>query len=174
MDGASSPTADFFGPDILAFLSEFNTESEEHMPEISLPASASKSASSSEASVPPTTLSRSSTHLSNELQRLKDKNKNRNTTISTNTWRKRFEQWVAQKQFTIDPATISPHELDAVLQHFYADLKKLDGSDYELESLKTMLVALNRSFCEQGSTFQLLKDKEFSESRCVLNGKKSH
>lgn len=62
-------------------------------------------------------------------------------------------------------------ELDVALQNFYADLKKNDGTDYEPESLRTMLAALDRSFRSSGCKYSIVKDKEFAESREVLNGK---
>ena len=53
----------------------------------------------------------------------------------------------------------------------YADLKKHDRTDYEPESLRTMLAALDRSFRSSGCKYSIVKDKEFAESREVLNGK---
>ena len=38
----------------------------------------------------------------------------------------------------------SASELDMVLQNLLAELKKKDGTDYEPESLRTMLAALDR------------------------------
>ena len=105
-----------------------------------------------------------------ELQRLKDKNKN--TEKSTNTRTKKFEKWIKQKGAGFQCVSqAAPNELDAVLQHFFAEVKKDDGSDYEPESLRTMLAALDRSFRSSGCKYSIAKDKEFTESRKVLNGK---
>ena len=38
----------------------------------------------------------------------------------------------------------SVSKLDVVLQNFFAELKKKDGTDYKPESLRTMLAALDR------------------------------
>ena len=50
-----------------------------------------------------------------------------------------------------------------------ADLKKHDRTDYEPDSLRTMLAALDRSFRSSGCKYSIVKDKEFAESREVLN-----
>ncbi len=47
-------------------------------------------------------------------------------------------------------AVATAGELDSVLQNFFAELKKKDGTDYEPESLCTMLAALDRHFRSSG------------------------
>ena len=106
-----------------------------------------------------------------ELQRLKNKNKNKNTEKSTNTWAKRFTKWQEQKGLDVSVGKVSASELDKVLQHFFAELKKQDGSDYEPDSLRTMLGALDRHFRNIGHECRIIKDKEFAKCRQVLNGK---
>lgn len=49
-----------------------------------------------------------------------------------------------------------------------AELKK-DGTDYEPESLCTMLAALVRHFHSNGCKHSTVKDKEFVESKRLLN-----
>jgi len=46
-----------------------------------------------------------------------------------------------------------------------------NGTDYEPKSLRTMLAALDRYFHGSGCRYSISKDKEFLESRKVLNGK---
>ena len=67
--------------------------------------------------------------------------------------------------------TVGKRELDAHLQPFFVELKKQDGGDYEPESLRTMIAALDRHVRELGCDYSILKDKEFTECRKVLNGK---
>ena len=105
-----------------------------------------------------------------ELQRLKDKNKNRNTERSTNTWVKKFEEWLAEKGKTLSLVEVRSVELDIFIQHFYAQVKK-DESNYEPESLRTMIAALDRHARELGCKFSILKYRKFTESGKVLNGK---
>ena len=105
-----------------------------------------------------------------ELKRLKDKN-NKNTEKSTNTWARRFTDWLEKYSIKIGPGDTSSSELDKILQHFFAELRKKDGTNYEPDSLRTMLGALDRYFRNAGYSFRIIKDKEFMECRKVLNGK---
>ena len=106
-----------------------------------------------------------------ELKRLKDKNKNKNTEKSTNTWARRFTDWLEKYSIKIEPGDTSSSELDKILQHFFAELRKKDCTNYEPDSLRTMLGALDRYFRNAGYSFRIIKGKEFTECRKVLNGK---
>ena len=59
---------------------------------------------------------------------------------------------------TLDTASAANAEVDRVLQHFFAELKKQDGTDYEPDSLRTMLGALDRHFRNAGHEFRIIKD----------------
>ena len=50
-------------------------------------------------------------------------------------------------------------------------MRKKDGLDYEPDSLRVMLASLDRHFKEAGSKNSIAKDKEFVDSRKVLQGK---
>ena len=66
-----------------------------------------------------------------ELQRLMDKNTNKNTLKSTSTWVRRFEEW--RKAKGIEHEVLSGKsfsEMNDILGHFYAELRKEDGTDY--------------------------------------------
>ena len=105
-----------------------------------------------------------------ELRRLQSKNKNKNTVNSTKTWVNRFEAWQRVRGVAV-PSDPEPRQLDAVLQQFYAELRKEDGSEYEPDSLRVMLASLDRHFQEKGLPFSIRKDKAFEASRRTLNGK---
>lgn len=57
-----------------------------------------------------------------------------------------------------DNTTIPREELDQVLQLFYAEQK--DGQDYEPESLKIMIAALDQHVHEKCG-YSILKNKDF-------------
>ena len=86
----------------------------------------------------------------NDLQRLKDKNKNQNTAKSTVTWIKRFEAWRKVKEITRELENIPEDELDTVLQSFFGEIRKNDGTEYEPECLRVMLSALDRHLKDKG------------------------
>ena len=56
------------------------------------------------------------------------------------------------------------------MQRFFAEFVKKNGENYEPESLKVMLAALDRHI-RSSCGFSLLKDKEFVNCHRVLNGK---
>ena len=50
-------------------------------------------------------------------------------------------------------------------------MRKKDGSDYEPDSLRVMIASLDRHLKEAGSNISIAKDREFVNSRKVLEGK---
>ena len=62
-------------------------------------------------------------------------------------------------------------ELDRVLQVFYCHVRKQNGDEYEPDILRSMLAALDRYLSGCGCSYSIIKDKEFKESRLILNGK---
>ena len=68
-----------------------------------------------------------------------------------------------------DLVCIAKDRFDVVLQQFYAELVKNEGKEYEPESLKVMVAAIDRYMKKCG--YSILKHKEFKLSRKVLNEK---
>ena len=58
-----------------------------------------------------------------------------------------------------------------MLKRFYAEVKNKHGEDYEPDSLKVMLTALDRHFKDKGYKLSIIRDREFSSSKQVLEGK---
>ena len=58
-----------------------------------------------------------------------------------------------------------------MLQVFYAEIRSKHGFDYEPESLKSMLAALDRHLKESGYKYSIIRDREFKQSKMVLEGK---
>ena len=63
-------------------------------------------------------------------------------------------------------------ELDRVLQEFHCHVCKQNGDEYEPDSLRTILGALDRHLSGCGCSYSIMKDREFSESmERQFNGK---
>jgi len=60
----------------------------------------------------------------NDLQRLKNKNKNQNTAKLTVTWIKRFEAWRKVRGITRELENIPEDELDTILLSFFGEIRK--------------------------------------------------
>ena len=93
-----------------------------------------------------------------DLKQYKDKNRNKNMEKSTSTWVNRFETWRKWRNIPSKLQDIPRDELDQTLQLFYAEVRKADGSNYEPDSLHTMLAALDRHLHENGAKFSIVKD----------------
>ena len=82
--------------------------------------------------------SRFHTTSSTEIQTLKDKTRNKNTDHSTNTWTRIFKTWASERGQNEELSSYVPSDLDEVLVNFYAELRKVDGQEYEPACLRVM------------------------------------
>ena len=110
---------------------------------------------------------------SNEIsiQALKENAKNANTTQSTINWLKVFQSWASKRGYDKNIEQYVPEELNKILEVFYAEVRKQNGEEYEPDSLRVMIVSLDRYLKEKGYKVSILRDREFSESKQVLEGK---
>ena len=106
-----------------------------------------------------------------EVTELKEAAENPNTRKSTINWVRVFDKWCDENSRQKNLEMILPEQLDKVLERFYASVCKQDGTDYEPRSLKVMQAALDRHLKEKGCSFSVIKDREFFNSRKVLEGK---
>lgn len=106
-----------------------------------------------------------------ELQQFKENAENSNTKKSTKTWVTVWTTWAEEKGYSPDIVSHEAKELDEMLQKFFAEVRKKDGSDYEPDSLRVMIASLDRHLKEAGSSISIAKDREFVNSRKVLEGK---
>ena len=106
-----------------------------------------------------------------QLEKLKDKSLNENTKRSTNTWVNAYRSWAKEREEREDIENVSPSHLNLLLERFYAELKKKDGSDYEPESLGVMQASLDRFLKENSYEFSIARDQAFTSSRAILSGK---
>ena len=105
-----------------------------------------------------------------EVTALKFAAENLNTRKSTINWMTVFENWCDENGLEKNPETVRPEQLDKVLERFFACVCKQDGTDYEPGSLKVMQAALDRHLKEKGYSFSIIKDREFFNSRKVIEG----
>ena len=69
---------------------------------------------------------------------------NKNTKRSTTTWTRVWSSWAKARNINVNMETISPAALDEILQKYYLEVRKQDGSEYEPDSLKVMQAAMER------------------------------
>ena len=117
--------------------------------------------------------SRFSLATANVIEELKNSSKNENTSKSTLFWLSVWRKWCVEKKIESEIQNIPPEELNILLEGFYAEVKNKHGDDYEPwpDSLKVMLTALDRHLKDKGYKISIIRDRIFSSSKQVLEGK---
>ena len=107
----------------------------------------------------------------NIVEQLKENAKNKNTLKATQTWLNVWQTWVTQRKVNPKMEEYEHEQLDKMLQIFYTEIRTKDGCEYETESLKSMLAALDRYLKEHDYKYSITRDREFHQSKLVLEGK---
>ena len=107
----------------------------------------------------------------NIVEQLKENAKNKNTLKTTQTWLNVWQTWATERKVNPKIEQYEHEQLDKMLQIFYTEVRTKDGFEYEPESLKSMLAALDRYLKENGYKYSIIRDREFHQSKVVLEGK---
>ena len=67
---------------------------------------------------------------------------NKNTVKTTKTWRNVWTSWAESKGLKGDIVKYEAKELDECLSRVFTEIRKSEGFDHELDSLRVMLDAL--------------------------------
>ena len=108
---------------------------------------------------------------SEDIQALVNELKNSNTTKATSQWMRVFNSWAALRGEVRPIYLLSPIDLDKVLQSFYAEVRKTNGDEYEANSLASFQAGIDRYLKENNYHVSIIRDRVFSTSRAVLEGK---
>ena len=84
------------------------------------------------------------------------------------------ENWGNERKFNPKLKENEHADLDKKLQMFYAEVLTKDGLEYELESLKSLLAALDRHLKEHDYKYSTARDRELYQFMFVLEGKVKH
>ena len=105
------------------------------------------------------------------IESLKGNANNKNTQQSTNNWIKVWKSWASQKGYDESIENYEPEALNKILEEFYATVRKKGGEDYEPDSLRVMVTAIDRYLTEKEYKQSIIRDREFKSSKQVLEGK---
>lgn len=95
----------------------------------------------------------------------------KNTQSSTTYWVSMFASyWKEKKSTDFDGKVVSHSDLASVLEGFYADARKKDGSEFKRNSLMAARGALNRHLLSLRADVNLFQGDVFRKSNAVLNG----
>ena len=112
-----------------------------------------------------------------EIEKLAEKAVNKNIVETTKTWMNVWKSWAESNGLSDDIVKYEAKELNACLSRFFAEIRKSDGSDYEPDSLRVMLAAIDRHLKQNDSKISIAKDREVTKCRQVLvkgHGKLKH
>ena len=79
-----------------------------------------------------------------DIDGLKQASSSRNTKKLTLSWMKVFNNWKITHSYTEEMLTYQPEDLNLILEKFYAELRKANGTDYGPTSLRFMMNYLDR------------------------------
>ena len=92
------------------------------------------------------------------IEELKKISKNPNTVKSASFWLNVWETWCKLKN-TVNKIEENEPEKLKLLETFYAEVKNKNGDDYEPDSLRVMIAALDRHLNEKGYKFSIIRDR---------------
>ena len=105
------------------------------------------------------------------IEELRNGAKNINTSKSTSFWLSVWKTWCEGKSIALEIEKHEPAELNRLLEKFYAEVKNKNGQDYEPDSLRVMIAALDRHLKDKQYPLSIVKAREFHSSKQVLEGK---
>ena len=82
-----------------------------------------------------------------------------------------FNSWAALRGEVRTIYLLSPIDLDKFLQSFYAEVRKTNGDEYEPNFLASMQAGIDKYLKENNYHVSIIRDRVFSTSRAVLEGK---
>ena len=108
----------------------------------------------------------------NNYREAENCSKNENTAKSTGFWLSVWRKWCVEKELTDEIENYYElAELNTLLEHFYAEVNNKKGEDYERERLKVMMASLHRNLKNKGCTLSIVRHREFSSIKQVLEDK---
>ena len=83
----------------------------------------------------------------------------------------RYKKWPKERNFQANLEEYESDVLDQTLSQFYAELRKENWDDYKPDCLKVMQASLERYLKSKAYPKSIIRDRDFLNSRKVLEGK---
>ena len=78
------------------------------------------------------------------IDALKQANSSKSTEKATLSWMRVFNNWEITHSYTEEIHTYQPEDLNLILEKFYAELRKTNGTDCESACLRVMMSSLDK------------------------------
>ena len=79
-----------------------------------------------------------------DIDALKQASSSKNTKKSTLSWMRVFNNWKITHCYTEEIRSCQPEDLNLILEKFYAELRKTNGTNYEPACLRVMMSSFDR------------------------------
>ena len=94
-----------------------------------------------------------------------------NTARVTKTWMAAWAEWCKARNINVHMESHCPPALDGLLNKFYVEITKKDGTDYEPDSLRVMQAAIDRYLRHKNYPASIITGREFTKSQETLAAK---
>ena len=106
-----------------------------------------------------------------EITEINETAASKNTARATKTWMAAWAEWCKARNINVNMETYCPQALDGLLNKFYVEIRKKDGTDYENDSLRVMQAALDRHLRHKNYPVSIITGREFTKSQETLDAK---
>ena len=96
------------------------------------------------------------------IESLINASENKNTKDSTRNWLKQFEKWAVERKKKVNLEKCAAEGQNGTLCECFAELRKTNGDDYELDSSREMFSAIDRHLKSKSYPKSIREDNNFS------------
>ena len=107
-----------------------------------------------------------------EIESFIKEQKSENTVRKTASDMKTFNRYLSSINKNVQVLDLPAADLDRILSKFFKDVRKVNGEEYEPDTLSGFQRSIQRFLSDEKSHFNVLIDKEFETSRKVLAAKR--
>ena len=106
-----------------------------------------------------------------EISEINETAASKNTARATKTWMSAWAEWCKARNINVNMESYCPQALDGLLNKFYVEIRKKDGTDYEPDSLRVMQAAIDRYLRHNNYPVSIITSREFTKSQETLDAK---
>ena len=106
-----------------------------------------------------------------EITEINETAASKNTARATKTWMAAWAEWCKARNINVNMQTYYPQALDDLLNKFYVEIRKKDGTDYEPDSLRVMQAAIDWYLRHKNYPVSTITGREFTKSQETLDAK---
>ena len=98
-----------------------------------------------------------------EILEINETTASKNTARATKTWMAAWAEWWKARNINVNMESHSSQALDGLLNKFYVEIRKKDGTDYEPDSLRVMQAAIDRYRLHKNYPGRIITGREFTK-----------